>query len=356
MITPWTPRVAPSILDDEAEVRDMTWEQAQDYCNFVLLYPAVVPDGMTISRASMRPEAPPGRVEGADAAGRSPWTVTNTSAHRCELAGGGRRVRIKQFLYDWAPPAWDHPALWKSEVRGFPVGTHVGWLGRDYRALPAASLCVRRTMVEISVEEGACSDDELMALCRGLRPVSPDAASKIDATPFGLLMYAHRHPAETISVPVGYWAHQRKPADLACHVFGKDDAPAGLPGRAVAPPASEGLVLDTVLVLGDVASPQEIEYLYQDPTDAGRYARVLASPAGTPGGIPYPPAPDKQQPCKTRALDIGGVAVHHAWAQDDIGPHEAVWQRNGENIMLLTKPMVGTDMAWFEGVLRAMLA
>ena len=350
----WIPRLAPSIVDDEAQIRELDWAQAQAYCNFVLLYPAIVPEGTAITRASIRPEAPPGRVQGDDGTGRSPWTVTNTSAHRCELSGGGRRIRVKQFLYDWAPPAWDHPSLWKTEVRGFAVGSHVGWLGNDYRALPAASLCIHRTMIELSVEEGAFSDDELMAVCRGFAPVSDNDRARIDATPFGQLMYAHRHAADTITVPVGYWSHQRKPPDLAWHIFGKDEVPAGLPGRAVAAPA--GLVLDTVIVLGALAAPVEVEYLYQDPSDPGRYARVLASPAGTPGGIPYPPAPEAQQPCKTRELPVAGVTVHHAWAQDEFGPHEAVWQRAGENIMLLTKPMAHTDMQWFEKLLHDLLA
>src|SRR5262249_54328688 len=97
MTTFWLPRTAPSVQSSDAASRNLGWEEVQDWCNFVLLRPSSLPDGLMIAKTELRPEAPPGRPEGSKPADRPSWTLSNRSAHRCELAGGGRRLRIKQF-------------------------------------------------------------------------------------------------------------------------------------------------------------------------------------------------------------------------------------------------------------------
>src|SRR5262245_31177450 len=232
----WTLETAPSVDSPEAAIRAASWEEAQPWCNFVLLAPSVLPPGTTLEAMTLRPEAPPGRVEGAAPDGRPDWSSANRSCFRFEIAGAGRRLRVKEFLYDWAPAAFDHPSLWKSRNRGFPVGAHIGWIGLDFRKRPGASLHVERTMTELSVVEGAFSDEELQVICRGLAPAVPRARELIARTSLADLSYAARHVERIIEVPVGYFRHHRSQPLVPVTLFEGEDAPPTLPGRSIRPP------------------------------------------------------------------------------------------------------------------------
>jgi hypothetical protein len=347
----WTPRTAESVLAPEAAVREADWEESQPRCNFVLLAPHVLPEGLTVEHATLRPECPPGRVEGEEADRRPDWSLANRSCFRFEIAGEGRRLRVKEFLYDWAPAAFDHPSLWKSRNRGFEVGHHIGWLGSDFRGRPAASLHVERTMIEIRVVEGEFEGEELRAICRGFEPAFAEARQRIAETPLAELAYQRRHAELVIAVPVGYWKHERTPPDLLATLFAGEAAPAHLPGRAVRPPSRLRYRLDSTFVYGDVLAPQEADFVHVHPDDPGMYIRVLASPAGVPNGIAHPPSLD-QQPCSTETLHVGGREVHYAFADERWGPHEVVFQDRGQNVMLLVKPAAWSDRAWFLDLLR----
>lgn len=316
------------------------WEEAQAAVNFVLFRPDPLPEGLHFDTASVRPEAPPPDDLHLG------WTIGNRCVHRCELSGGGLSLRVKQFLYDWAPPAWDHPSLSGSAVP-FVVGGHIGWLGRDFRGLVAATVTLDRTTIEISVREGECAEELLVELAYAFRPVSPEARTAILRTPFGRLAYRSRHPDKTAAVPVGYWRHRRGPPDVPVTVH--DRAPGGLPGRHLAPPERLGFRLDTVQVFGRPPDPLEIEYLYADSADPGRTIRLLVSPAGATDGVRFPPAPEGQ-PCTV----VESRGVHHAYGDARYGPHEAVWHTDGLNVMLLAKPAPWTDRFWFERVLADM--
>lgn len=328
----WTPDTAPGGLG-------LGWEEAQAAVNFVLFRPDPLPEGLLVEAASVRPEAPPRPDLNLG------WTIGNRSAHRCELAGEGSRIRVKQFLYDWAPPAWDHPSLTGAAVP-FVVGGHVGWLGRDFRGSSAATVTLDRTTIELSVRDGECPEELLVALCQTLRPVSADARAAILRTPFGKLAYRSRHEDRTPSVPVGYWRHRRGPPDMPVRIH--ERVPLGVPGGNLAPPARLGFLLDTVQVFGGPPGPLEVEYLYADAADPGRTIRLLVSRAGAESPVRFPPTLEGQ-PCGVRQGD-----VHHAYGDARYGPHEAVWQADGLNVMLLTKPAPWTDRFWFDRLLTDM--
>jgi hypothetical protein len=328
-------------------LRSLGWEEAQAAVNFVLFRPDPAPEWLEIEEASVRPEMPP-----APGPLGLPWTIGNRAAHRCELSGRGLRIRMKQFLYDWAPPAWDHPSLSGSRAHPFVVGGHIGWLGRDFRGFPAATVTLDRTTIEISAREGACPDDLLEDICHALRPVSEPARDAILRTPFARLAYRSRHPDRTASVPVGYWRHRRGPPDVPARIH--ERSLPGLLGSHLAPPARLGFRLGAVLVLGDPRTPQEVEYLYEDAADPGRTIRLLVSPAGAPQGVRFPPVLEGQ-PCSCECLEFDGRQVHHAYEDARYGPHDAVWQTGGQNVMLLAKPAPWTDRFWFARVLSEMV-
>lgn len=329
----------------------MDWDEAQPWCNFVLMRPAAC----SVESMKMRPEAPPGRKEeAAGSEGRPTWTVANRSCHRSEIVMGTRRLRVKEFLYDFAPPAFDHPSLWRSKVRGFPVGGHIGWVGTDFRGKQGASLHSERTMIELSVIDGALSDEELVDVLQRFEPAVCAARDLIDQTSLADLAYASRHSEPVIEVPVGYWAHQRRPADMKTTIYPGADAPPELPGRGIAPPPAAGFRLDSVFVFGPPAAPQEVDYVYEHRDDRGRYMRVLASRAGTANGIAFPPKLD-EQPCSSETIELGGTTVHHAFLDRSFGPHECVWQSHGDTVMLLVKPVPSMDREGFFALLERML-
>jgi hypothetical protein len=356
MSTPWIPRTAPSIESEEARVRAVEWREAQSWCNFVLMRPTFFPGDLSLEKTEMRPESPPGRAENLNDSHRPEWTRSNRAAHRSEFRGRERRLRIKQFLYDYAPPAFDHPCLWESEgIRSFPVGDHIGWLGTDFRKTQAATVCFDRTTTELSVTAGTFSDEELQAICRGLRPVDPEARHRILRTPLADLCYQSRHEEPPIAVPVSYWAHKR-PESLRVTVLRAEDIPAtGVPGFRLAPPADYGYRLNTAFVFGDPESPQEVDLVFEQQEDAGRYMRLLSSPADAAHGLPFPPALEKRHPSSSHLLRVNGLDVYHAYQEERYGQHEAVWQTHGLTMMLIVKPAVWTDMTWFGGLLEKMV-
>lgn len=356
MNTRWAARTVQSPDSPEAAPQPLDWREAQPWCNFVLMYPTALPEGTTVQDASMRPEAPPGRAEGEQGGARPIWTNSNRSCYRFEVAGSGRRLRVKEFLYDWAPPAFDHPCLWLSRTSGFEVGDDIGWLGLDFRKLPGASLHVDRTMIELSVLEGQFTAAEIIALYRSLQPAVPEARGQILDTPLADLSYQSRHQEPPIAVPVGYWAHKRKPPTIPSSVFSADNTPAELPGAAIAPRAEHGYRLDSIFVYGDSNQPQEVDFHYQKADQPGHYLRILSSPAGASGGISYPPVLDRQ-PCGSKTLTSdGGREVFYAFHEKEkFGPHEAVWQQDGLNIMMVFKPTPRTNRAWFLNLMDGLL-
>lgn len=327
----------------------MGWREAQDWCNFVLLRPGWLPFGAEIESARIRPEAPPGRT-GADDRERSPWTASNRSSHRCVIAAPGGRVRMKQFLYDWAPPAFDHPALWKSEVEPFAVESRIGWLGIDYRGQMAASLHARRTMVELSIERGSVPARDLVAICRGLQPVSDAAAARIGATSLAALSYAYRHEDSAVSVPVGYFRHHRSPRSLRLRACLPGDTPRELPGRATVGRLATRCPLDSLFLVEEAGAAVEADWVFRDPADPDTTLRLLVTRDGK-HAIPFPPEAEPQ-PCRKATLTVGGTSVHHAWADERYGPHEAVWAQEGVVRMLLARPRTGASTEWFRRLLE----
>lgn len=343
---PWSHRTAASIDAPEASIRDLDWKRAQAWCNFVLQRPTSLPDDVRISSARMRSEAPPGRLEGEEE-DRSPSNPSNRASHYTEVEGADRSLRIKQFLYDWAPPAFDHPSLWLSEDnRAFLVADDVGWLGHDYRRLPAASLHVDWAMVEVSVTRGSFSDRELQGLCLGLQPVDPEARRRILATPFAELAYQRRHREEPIAVPVGYWAHQRSSRSLETSVLTAEEAEPSLPGRDIGFSGGFGYELDTIFVFHDGGALVEAEHLHRIPGTA-RDLRLLVWPSEAPAApLAYPPRLDRQR-CRHQKLTVGEREVFHAYLDERFGPHHAVWRTGNLTFMLLVKPLRWTSSEWF---------
>ena len=136
----WRPKVAPSICSEEAVIRPVPWEAAQDWCNFVLLRPESLPSDLWVEEGTLRAEAPPGREAGSGTEGRFAHGLSNRASYQFSICGPLRKLVIKEFFYDLGPPAWDHPAFWLNTAVAFEVGQDIGWAGTDFQGRPAFSV------------------------------------------------------------------------------------------------------------------------------------------------------------------------------------------------------------------------
>ncbi len=119
--------------------------------------PEWLPPDCSISQVTLRPEQPPGRPGGIDARqiGQTPWSEGNPCSVRAVVTGAQRRLRLKQFLYAWAPPAASTSALWKSpQLTPVMCQDAIAWLGTDYMGRAGACVQRMRTEIEVSEEDG----------------------------------------------------------------------------------------------------------------------------------------------------------------------------------------------------------
>ena len=99
-----------------------------------------------------------------------------------ENSNAEKSLSIKEFNYDWAPPAYDCPSLWKNneefstedtpEPKPFLVGNDLLWIGVNYRNQRAASIIKERATIEMIVMEGDFSDQELILIATFLKPLN----------------------------------------------------------------------------------------------------------------------------------------------------------------------------------------
>jgi hypothetical protein len=306
--------------------------------------PASLPAGCDTVTGTLRREAPPGRTD--DTAGRTPWSDANPSAYRTEVSGTGRRLRLKQFLYDWAFPAADHPCLWGSETRPFEIGDgRVVWLGTDYLHNRAASARMARTTVELSVLDGEFGDDEIVALFAALRPAVPEVVPRVLATPFSELSYWARYPVDMVSVPTGVFVcHRRGRAHEGSWVPSGDVA-SFLAGQGL-PASAGGFRADSAATFGDGNGIQELEVVYASAS--GDELRLVAQRTGG-GRLEFPPRREKH-PAQAEIADLDGRPVHLGYVSAEFGACDAWWQhQEGRDLRLLGSAGAGMGRDPFLG-------
>jgi hypothetical protein len=346
----WKHKTAASVLDPEAGLRVAEWEDAQEWCNFALLRPDGATIGVRVATGTLRPEAPPGTHR--DPTGRFRHGLSNRASYRCDIIGRNARGHLKQFLYDLGPPAWDHPYFWLSgEVEPVCVGDSIAWMGRSASGTQAASLGVDHTLLELEVTEGCFQREEIAELFSSLRPVCPAADERVRRTPFALLCYQRRHPDLLITVPMGYWEHRRRPPALLTTPLTSEEASSA---AALPLPKISGYTLDSVILFGDVETPQEIDLVYRRGTAPEHWIRLLIWTAGADGAPAFPPKIDRQ-PCRHDAIRLNGSTVWHAWLTPEYGQHEAVWRDAQRMYMLMCKPAPWTGPDFFRRLVETPL-
>ncbi len=338
IVTPYKPKVA-----EQGSLFDTFWTEAQAFCNFVLFEPTWLPADLTEDSNKMRPESPSSRA-----------------SHKSEYRGPSRALSIKQFLYDWAPPAYDHPCLWRNaEIskpeetplpKAYLMGNNYIWVGLDHRRKAAATINMMRTQIEITVMEGSFDDQDLIQIVCGLAPVNSHAKDSILATSFAELMFNHRQESETISVPTSYFKHTRQ-EHMKCYPYSAKNGNLNLewlPGNWLADSSIENYRLDSVILFGlDRANIQEAEYYFESTLEPGSYIRFLVTKSDDAHAIKYPPALGDQE-CNSAViyLDIGGT-LYHAWSKvNDNGCHTLIFKIRETVINCIVKPAPWTSVDW----------
>lgn len=196
-------------MNKKIELTTCRPSEAQKQCNFVIFIPLSLPSGVVMREQSLRSES---KID-------SNRRENNRSTFRQVFEGTDRTLVIKQFLYDWAPPAYDYPCLWRNDEIATaaespaPIGQFVNnnvlWFGKNYRKQEAATIEMDRTRIEMTFPKGAFSHQEIVLLSKSLTPVDAEIAKHLLRIPFSELSYSHRHEEPVVSVPVGFWKHSR---------------------------------------------------------------------------------------------------------------------------------------------------
>lgn len=350
----WRHRAHAAARDVEPVAPEVEPAAAQAWCNFVLWTPEALPDDCELRVGTLRREGPPGRAEG-DIEHRGPWAGNNLASYRFEVVGDGRRLRVKEFLYDWAFPALDHPCLWKSETHAVAIdGRHVAWFGIDYMGKQAASARLGRTTVEVSVLEGEFSEEELVAFYGGCRAADPVAAEAIARTPLADLSYWARHEdAVQLIVPIGLWEFRRGAHDSR---WESGRAAHELADAWGLPPCLGGLAVDSAARFEDARGHEEVEVVYAVGVDRDDELRLIVQRPG--GGNLKVPAAEEPHPGHRSGVSIGGKEVQLGWIDERYGPFHAVFATADGTLegTLLSTTGVGLDRGWFTACLTTLLA
>lgn len=328
--------------------------EAQRQCHFVVFIPALVPKGLRLHEQYLRPESKVDRNR----------RENHRATFRQVFAGAHRALVMKQFLYDWAPPAYDHPCLWRNPAiatqtespapRGQLVGNSILWFGKNYRRQEAATIEIKRTRIEMTAEKGAFSDQEIVSLCESLVPADVGAAKQILDLSFSTLSYSHRHEEPVVSVPLGYWKHTRS-EELISYALTQEEIPEEIVNTLqplIIALTARGYTINGGFGFGKRRSHmEEIEIIFERQNAPGCFVRILCTRSNSTFSISVPPNLGDQE-CIHQTLCIQGNTLYYATSKNlALGSHEIVFSKDPFNFMMLVKPAPWTTFEWVMGLL-----
>ncbi|WP_137286327.1 hypothetical protein [Halorussus salinisoli] len=316
------------LTDAAAPPRETTPADAQAAVNFVVFEAEWLPEDCRVETVTRRPERPPGRPTdvSAEDIDQTPHSDGNPCSVRTVVAGEGRRLRLKQFLYDWAPSAASIAPLWRTpEPTPFECGDAVGWLGTDYKDQRGACVQRDRTQIELSVSEGEFTDDELTRLLDGLTPADPEGARRVRQVPFHRLDYWARYKCRPPVVPHGLWdyapEHPYEDSLALSPVALRTDPP--VPALV---PSGEQFGFDSALAFSEADAT---ELIFRNRENGSDHLWMLATDEESPLAPSLPPESSDQSGEVRESTDLRGTTVHYAALTEEQGAWEAIWAEDG---------------------------
>lgn len=332
-------------------------EEAQKHCNFVIFVPSFLPSGVVMREQSLRLESKIDRDR----------RENNRSTFRQVFEGIDRALVIKQFLYDWAPPAYDHPCLWRNDKiatrtespapSGQFVNNNVLWFGKNYRKQKAATIEMERTRIEITFIRGNFSYHEIVSFCKSLLPADAEIAEDVLNRPFFELSYSHRFEEPAVSVPVGYWKHNRA-EELMQYALSNEEIP--LKFLQTLQPLNIILRARNYILSGGFGFGknkdhlEEVEFIFEKQDAPGCFIRVLCTQKNSSFSITFPPVISDQE-CANKVLNIGKNTFYYATSTNfAFGCHEIVFKNDSFNFMIIIKPAPWTNFEWVTNLLTSL--
>lgn len=322
-------------LTDPTQVqplRETTLPEAQQSANFVVFAPEWLPADCTLTEVTLRPEQPPGRPGGIQAQqiGQTPWSEANLCSIRAIVAGRRRRLRIKQFLYDWAPPAASTAPLWNSPaLTPVPGRDTVGWLGTDYMKRRGGCVQAMRTQIEVSVIEGTFTDEELGGILNRLRPAALAESQDVRRAPFHLLNYWVRHRLRAVEVPYGLWKYRHPRHYDQSRLIALNELRLNPPLRLLFPDDSPYSFDSAVVISENDPLNREVELVYRHQANQSDHIWLVAVDARSERPVPIPPEPETHLAAGRRPEQLRGATVWYAALNEQYGAWEALWEEEG---------------------------
>lgn len=279
---------------------------------------------------------------------------------RCSLrllieTPSGARLSIKEFFYDWAPPAYDCPSLWKNhetfpdvdtpEPKPYLIGDDVFWIGVNYRNKRAASLIKERTTIESVLLEGNLSDPEWIDIMKGLQ------SQHINHTKtFAEMSYGYPHAVDAVNVPISFWKFPVAKSEIRFQTaFIPENVPEEILAGHLPLPKDCGYHLNSVFTYHTGDKPDKrsrANFVYEHESHKGSTIQLLHVHKDSPAASSFPPNPDHTQKFKHVEESIQGKIYYHAYRSEAYGPHELIFQRGDYNYLLIVKPTSWTSRDW----------
>ncbi len=344
-------------MDTNIELTSCNPSEAQKQCNFAIFVSTSLPSGVVIREQSLRSEST------IDSNRRE----NNRSTFRQVFEGADRTLVIKQFLYDWAPPAYDYPCLWRNNEIATaaespaPIGQFVNnnvlWFGKNYRKQEAATIEIERTRIEMTFLKGTFSHQEIVLFCKNLLPVDIEIAKHLLKIPFSELSYSCRHEEPVVSVPVGYWTHSRA-EELMQYALTKEYIPTKF--LQATQPLNISLKNRNYILNGGFGFGknkdhlEEVEFIFEHKESSGSFIRVLCAQTDSAFSISVPPTISDQE-CTNKTLTINKNTFYYATSKNfAFGSHEVVCKNNSFNFMIIIKPAPWTSFEWVLDLLTSL--
>lgn len=319
-------------LADRREVQPLvktTFAAAQETVNFVVFRPEWLPVDCILTEVTLRPEQAPGRPGGMQAQeiGQTPWTEANPGSVRAVFRGKQRCLRLKQFLYDWAPPAASTAPLWNSpHLTPVPGQNAIAWLGTDYLQRPGGCIQLMRTQIEISVMEGEFSEDELGRLLVQLTPAAWESSRAVRGAAFHRLNYWVRYQLRGVQVPYGLWGYHHPRHYDQSQAVSLDELVAKPPLRLLLPVDSPYVFDSAVIIAGEQPFHHEIELIYRHQENMSDHLWMTAIDQNSELTLPIPPEPETHRAAVRQAQGLRNTTVWYAALSEQYGAWEAFWE------------------------------
>lgn len=341
---------------DALPAEEVALTGAQLQANCVLFGARALPSGCRLKHIVQRPEQPPGRpgVANASYLSQTPWSEANPFSVRIEVEGPGRRLRIKEFLYDWAPPAASIAPLAGRDVRPYRCGDCVCWIGTDYKGHVGACIQKKRTQIEISVEMGSFSDSEIVALFDGLQLVDEKIAVEIGKTPFHHLSYWFRYRMKSTKVPHGLWKYRAAHSYEEARSGGVEELAkvARLPAKL---PKGDAYTFDSAAwsIVGQ-ARASHLEYILRSRGNYSDHLWFLVTAKDSDFALPIRPEPEEYPAEHGECIRMGRREVRCAAVNSKYGAWEAMWTEDDASIAVWASSSLDLDYDKFKALIDSL--